>query len=285
MNESNMVIIGSNGQLGRALQELYPASRTVDINELDITNEEQVENFNWGETTSIINAAAYTNVDLAETEAGREMAWRVNSNAVANLARVAMQNEITLVHISTDYVFDGTKANHKEDEPFTPLSVYGTSKAAGDIVAGLVEKHYILRTSWVIGDGNNFVRTMLDLAKRNINPTVVADQIGRPTFTDELVKAIDHLLINNAPYGTYNVSNDGPPVSWADFARLIFELSNHNIVVTDATTSEYFAGKKDIAPRPLESTFDLSKIKSIGFEPNDWQKSLKRYIEKEKNEQ
>ena len=281
MDQSSLLIIGANGQLGLALQAKYPEARAVDSGELDITNQEQVNNFDWSSIKVILNAAAYTNVDGAETTEGRVAAWQVNAVAVANLAKVATQHNLTLVHISTDYVFDGSQNPHTETEPFSPLGVYGQSKAAGDIAASLVPAHYILRTSWVIGEGKNFVRTMLDLGKKGIAPTVVADQVGRPSFTNEIVNAIDHLLSIQAPAGTYNVSNSGDSVSWADFTREIFNQAGYDLSVTDTTTAEYFAGKSGIAPRPLNSSFDLSKLEATGFTFTDWHEDLKQYIQKE----
>ena len=138
-----------------------------------------------------------------------------------------------------------------------------------------------MRTAWVIGDGKNFVRTMLELGQKGISPTVVADQIGRPTFTTELAKAIKFLIDKQAPYGTYNITNEGEPVSWADFTRAIFKEANLNQTVTDTTTQEYFATKPDVAPRPLNSVLDLTKIESIGFKPRNWPEDLKEYIRKE----
>ena len=134
------------------------------------------------------------------------------------LARIADDHHLTLVHYSTDYVFDGTAQEHTEDEPFSPLGVYAQAKAAGDIAVATAHRHYVLRTSWVIGDGNNFVRTMQTLAGNGVSPTVVSDQVGRLTFTDELARATAHLLESAAAYGTYNVSNGGPAMSWADIA-------------------------------------------------------------------
>ena len=283
MKDSSIFIVGANGQLGTALRNKYPEARSADISELDITSRESVEEFDWSDIQIIINAAAFTNVDGAETEEGRVAAWNVNASAVANLARIAQKNDITLVHISSDYVFDGTKEPHSENELFSPLSVYGASKAAGDIVLSLLEKHYILRTTWVIGEGKNFVRTMLGLAEKGISPTVVADQIGRLTFTNELVRAIDHLLTNQSPYGTYNVTNDGPLASWAEITRKIFNLAGYdNLTVTDTTTAEYFADKEGIAPRPLGSDMSLEKIHSTGFISQNWQDELEKYINKEK---
>lgn len=293
MDESKIVIIGANGQLGTALQAKYPGATAVDAKTLDITNRTAVEAFDWSGVQAIINTAAYTNVDGAETDEGRAAAWAVNADAVANLVAVAAQYDATLVHISSDYVFDGTQEVHTEDEAFAPLSVYGASKAAGDIAVSLAPKFYILRTSWVIGEGKNFVRTMLSLAEKGISPSVVSDQIGRLTFTSTLVDAIDHLLLHQpsttnenrelengkCPYGTYNVTNTGESVSWAQITREIFTLSGHDdLTVTDTTTADYFAGKSGIAPRPLQSTLDLAKIEATGFTPNDWRSDLATYI-------
>ncbi len=280
MDESKFLVTGANGQLGNALRAKYPDAKFADVAELDITDQEAVDNYNWGNITHIINAAAYTNVDGAEEN--QELCMLINSVGVANLSKVAKENDLTLVHISSDYVFDGTQDNHTEDEKFSPISVYGLSKAEGDIQASKAPKHYILRTSWVIGDGHNFVRIMMGLAGKNISPTVVHDQVGRLTFTSELVRAIDHLLSSEVPFGTYNISNSGEPASWADITREIFkDLGRDDLTVTDTTTEEYYAGKENIAPRPLQSTLNLDKIIGTGFEPRDWQENLKEYIEGE----
>lgn len=281
MSSAKIFIVGANGQLGTALREKYPDAKFADIDELDITDKKSVDAFDWSGIDVIVNAAAYTNVDGAETPEGRVAAWKVNAEAVGNLTHPVWRKEMTLVHISTDYVFDGTKNPHSEDEPFSPLSAYGTTKAAGDLLVSQVDKHYILRTSWVIGEGKNFVRTMLELGQKDVNPTVVSDQVGRLTFTNELVRAIDHLLKTKAPFGTYNVTNSGEPASWADITREIFGLAGLPNAVTDTTTEEYYKGKESIAPRPLQSTLDLDKIKATGFEPRDWKNDLKEYIKRE----
>jgi dTDP-4-dehydrorhamnose 3,5-epimerase len=276
-----VLITGANGQLGLALQEIYPNAKKTDSTELDITDLDALNKFKWGNVGIIINAAAYTNVDGAETQEGRFLAEAANDKAVGNLANIANQKDILLVHISTEYVFDGNKGPHKEDEPFSPLSIYGKTKAAGDDKAAKAARHYIVRTSWVVGDGKNFVRTMLGLGQKGISPTVVSDQIGRPTFTSQLAAGIKFLIDNKAPYGTYNLSNEGEPVSWADFTRAIFKEAGFDLAVTDTTTEEYFADKVGSAPRPLNSLLDLSKIEGIGFKPNDWRDDLREYIKKE----
>ena len=275
----NYVIIGAKGQLGTALQQQYPLARAVDVDELDITDKDAVAAFDWRGTEVILNAAAYTNVDGAETAEGRLLAWKINADAVVNLVAVAAQHDATLVHISTEYVFDGTQSPHQEDEPLSPLSVYGASKAAGDAAVSLTPKHYLLRTSWVIGEGKNFVNTMLTLADKGVEPAVVSDQVGRLTFTSELVRAIHHLLMEQADYGTYNITNGGEAVSWADVTREIFQLVDYGGVVTDVTTEEYFADKPEAAQRPLQSTLDLTKIEQTGFAPRDWRVDLKQYIQ------
>ena len=281
MNQEEIIIIGSNGQLGTALKEKYPSATAVDYKELDITDLKQLESFDWSKYKTILNAAAYTNVDGAETKDGRVSAWKINAIGPANLAKISSQNNLTLLHISTDYVFDGTTEIHDENEPFSPLSVYGASKAAGDIAVSQIKKNYILRTSWVIGEGNNFVRTMMNLGSKGINPTVVSDQIGKLTFASELVRAIDFLLTDKSPYGTYNLTNDGEKVSWADITRTIFEMMGIKNTVTDITTDEYYKGKDGIAPRPINSILSLDKIHGTGFRSNDWKQELKKYIDKE----
>ena len=281
MNSNNIFIVGANGQLGRALCHQYPEAKFADIDEMDITDRQSVESFDWSGISIVLNAAAFTNVDGAETPEGRLAAWKVNASAVANLTRVCRTHNMTLVHISSDYVFDGTKEPHYESEDFSPLSVYGASKAAGDLLVEQLDRFYLLRTTWVIGEGKNFVRTMLGLAEKNISPTVVDDQIGRLTFTSELVRIIDHLLSTEAPFGTYNTTNDGPLESWADITRRIFKLAGRDdLTVTNTTTAEYFAGKDGIAPRPLGSNMSLDKLHSTGFTSRNWVDDLSEYLVK-----
>lgn len=274
------LIVGASGQLGRAFQALFPDAECVDRDSLDISSPDVFTARRWRDYGTILNAAAYTAVDLAETNEGRQDAWSANATAVANLAKIASEYGITLVHISSDYVFDGTADVHTEDEAFAPLGVYGQSKAAGDIAAATAPRHYIVRTSWVIGEGKNFVQTMKMLADKDIKPSVVSDQIGRLTFTRDLADAIKHLLDTAAPFGTYNLSNDGTPASWADIASEVYSLSGKSRGdVTPVTTAQYYDGKEGIAPRPLQSTLNLAKIKATGFTPRDWNEALREYLE------
>lgn len=280
MKPKKTLVLGANGQLGLALRAAIPEADFVTRHEFDVTDKECYKNISWKNYSTVINATAFTAVDAAETSEGRAAAWKINVTAVGWLAKLCSDNRITLVHISSDYVFDGTsELPYAEDEGFSPLGVYGQTKAAADALVATVPQHYILRTSWVIGEGNNFVRTMASLAERGIAPSVVNDQVGRLTFTQDLAAGIQHLLGTKAPWGTYNLSNEGPTSSWADIASRVYELTGKNPEdVTGVTTAEYFAGKVDIAPRPLNSMLDLTKIKQTGFLPASWQHRLEEYL-------
>lgn len=274
-----MVILGSHGQLGKELVRKYPDAGAYDRDELDISQLDQVEAFDWSQYDTIINAAAYVNADHSETLEGRRITWPANAVGPRNLAQVAIQHGLRLIHFSSEYVFDGIQQNHKESEPFTPLSVYGQSKAAGDLAVSLVPRHYDLRTSWVVGDGHNFVKTMKNLADMRIDPKVVDDQFGRLTFTSELVRAVDFLLENDAPSGTYNVTNSGPIKSWAEIAADTFEIAGHDRSrVKPISTEDYSADKENFAPRPMHSDMDLSKIQSLGFVSRDYVPLMEEYI-------
>ncbi len=278
-----ILVTGANGQLGKALQIEFPDAEFVDRSTFDIANPSSWGGRNWRQYSAIINAAAYTKVDLAETPEGRAEAWAANATAVQHLARVAIENNLTLVNVSSDYVFDGTKKEHDEDEPFSPLGVYGQSKAAGDIAAATVPRHYTVRTSWVVGDGNNFVRTMASLAEKGVDPAVVNDQLGRPTFTEDIAKGIKHLLETNAPYGTYNLSNDGEPITWKQFAEKVFELTGHDPErIGSQSTLDFIDAKSTqgvlVSPRPLQSTLNIAKIQNAGFTPRPWDEALEEYL-------
>ena len=253
----------------------------ADRAEFDITAIDLGSARRWSDYDIIINAAAYTAVDAAETADGRAAAWSVNVAGVASLARQATTHGLALLHISSDYVFDGSSEQpYREGDPMAPLGVYGQTKAASDQIVASVPRHYIVRTSWVIGDGRNFVRTMLSLADRGINPAVVDDQRGRLSFTSELAGAIRHLIETSAPYGTYNVSGSGNVMSWADIARQVFTLAGHDPDrVTGVSTDDYFASASEpIAPRPRNSLLDLTKIASTGFAPAKVDDSLATYV-------
>ena len=281
------LIIGASGQLGRALATEFPAAHLVDlvadpargVQQLDASDPTALAAIEWRDYDTILNAAAYTAVDAAETPEGRRAAWAANAAAPAALARVAGEHRLTLVHFSSEYVFDGTAELHTEDEPLSPLGVYAQTKAAGDVAVYTAPWHYLIRTSWVVGEGRNFVRTMADLASKGVSPSVVDDQVGRLTFTDELARATRHLLDTRAPWGTYNVTNSGDPMTWHDVAAEVFHLAGRDRRdITRTTTAEYAAGK-DLAPRPVNSVLDLTKIESTGFEPEPAVDALRRYLQ------
>ena len=284
MPARKILVVGADGQLGKALRRTYDGDTTVEFAsraEFDLTSEASFTGRNWKNYSTIINAAAYTAVDAAETAEGRSASWSINVAAVAHLARTAVEHNLTLVHVSSDYVFDGTLDSHDEDESFTPLGVYGQTKAAGDAVVSVVPRHYIVRTSWVIGEGNNFVRTMASLARKGVKPSVVNDQKGRLSFTEDIAAFIRHLLDGDAAHGTYNFSNGGPVKSWADIAADVYEQSGAaRADVTGITTAEYFKDKA-AAPRPLNSGLDLAKARSTGFEVVDADQRLATYLKLE----
>lgn len=280
------LIIGCNGQLGRALQADFPDADLADLvveddsgqHPLDLNDPSAVAAWPWADYGLVLNAAAYTAVDAAETTEGRRTAWAANASAPAALARAAREHGFTVVHYSSEYVFDGTATEHTEDEPLSPLGVYAQSKAAGDIAIASAPRHYVLRTSWVIGEGRNFVRTMQQLAANGVSPAVVSDQVGRLTFTTELSRATRHLLDTQAPYGVYNLSNGGPTQSWADIAGRVFELCGRDSAdVTPISSAEYAEGK-DLAPRPMCSVLNLTKIQATGFVPRDADADLVDYL-------
>ncbi len=278
MPPKRTLITGAEGQLGRALQGVFPNAELIDIAELDLTDPDAVEAWPWHRYDVVINAAAYTAVDLAETPEGRVTCWAANAVVPSVLAQLSEEHHLTLVHYSSDYVFDGTASEHTEDEPFSPLGVYAQAKAAGDIAVAVATRHYVVRTSWVIGDGNNFVRTMQSLAEKGVSPAVVSDQVGRLTFTDELARATRHLLDTRAPHGTYNVSNGGPAMSWADIAGEVFARSGRSASeIIHCTTDEYAAGKQ-LAPRPANSMLSLAKLEATGWTATDAVVALDSYL-------
>ncbi len=296
------LVTGCDGQLGRAVRTLADErglSRWFDFagrGEFDLSDPDEYGKVDWTLYGTVINCGAYTAVDKAEAPEGRRAAWAANAQGPALLARACAEHGITLVHVSSDYVFDGTREEHSEDEPLSPLGVYGQSKAAGDVAVANCPRHYIVRSSWVVGEGRNFVRTMAALSDRCADPddglgqvTVVDDQFGRLTFTRDMAEGIFWLLgyrdgdvepTEPAPCGTYNLTGSGRAASWADVAARVFGLRNGNAdAVVPVSTAEYYAGAEGpVSPRPGRSALDLSKIRAAGFEPRDWEEELERYV-------
>ena len=292
MEPKRTLVTGCNGQLGHAVRAYAEAHglqgfEYTDIDEFDFSDPAAYGKYDWSLYGTIINAGAYTAIDRAETAEGRPVAWKANAQGPALLARVAKDHHITLVHVSSDYVFDGTAEEHAEDEAFAPLGVYGQTKAAGDIAVANAPEHYILRSSWVIGEGRNFVKTMMGLSNRVADEndglgqvTVVDDQYGRLTFTRDMAEAIFHLLDSHAPYGTYNLTGSGAVRSWADIAAEVFDLTNGNgDKVKPISTAEYFANAgNSVSPRPVHSALALGKIEAAGYTPADWEETLREYV-------
>ena len=291
MAPKRTLVTGCNGQLGRAVRALAEergaadAFDCCDIDSFDMSDPAAYGKLDWSLYGTVINCGAFTAVDRAETPEGRRIAWAANANGPALLARTCAEHGITLVHISSDYVFDGTRELHDEEEAVSPLSVYGQSKAAGDIAVAGCPRHYIMRSSWVIGDGKNFVKTMCVLSDKVAagdleHVTVVDDQLGRLTFTRDVAAAIFHALDTHAPYGTYDCTGSGAVKSWADIARTCFEAKNDNgDKVVPVSTADYFASAEGpIAPRPHFSALDLSKLVALGFHMPDWEEELAQYL-------
>lgn len=297
------LVTGCNGQLGRAVRALAEERGLsawfdfCDVDSFDMSDPGAYSEYDWPLYGTVINCGAYTAVDGAETPEGRAAAWRANAMGPALLSRTCAEHGIALVHVSSDYVFDGTAEVHDEDEPFSPLSVYGQTKAAGDIAVAGCPRHYIVRSSWVVGDGRNFVGTMKGLSDRCADPgdaldrvTVVDDQLGRLTFARDMAEGIFHLLgyreadaepSEPAPHGTYDLTGSGPVESWAQIAARVFDLANGNGErVVPVSTAEYYASAGGpVAPRPEHSALDLSKIRAAGYAPRDWTESLSEYLE------
>lgn len=274
-----LIITGGNGQLGREINRIYAGNADIeiintDVDDLDITNLEAVKEFVAKEKPyAIINCAAHTAVDLCEDQ--EELAYKINAIGPRNLAIAAKMNDCKLVHISTDYVFagDGNKPYREFDAP-APQGVYGASKLAGEeMVKAFCDKYFIIRTAWLYGDGKNFVKTMLKLAETRDEINVVSDQVGSPTSTKELAKAVNELLFTDN-YGLFHGTCEGV-CSWADFAEEIFRLAGVNCKVNHITSDEYPAKAK----RPAYSVLDNYMFKlTTNFAFADWHDALVDYM-------
>lgn len=278
-----ILVTGANGQLGQCLQKISSQFEEfefifTDSETLDITIKEEVNDFFWQNAPDFcINAAAYTAVDLAETDV--EKAFLVNADGAENLAEACSENNAQFIHVSTDYVFDGENNLAYTEEDFTnPLGVYGASKLAGDELALEVNPcSVILRTSWVYSEfGKNFVKTMLNLFATKDELNIVADQFGQPTNANDLAEAIMKIIKSEKiTSGIFNFSNLGR-ISWFDFAEKIAELSDAKIKLNAIETSQYPTPAK----RPKNSVLDLDKIsKTYAIQLKPWEESLEVCIQ------
>ena len=281
----NILITGSNGQLGSELQALSSSFTNMnfiftDVQDLDICDAKAVNKILKEKDISyIVNCAAYTAVDKAESE--KDLAFKINAKAVEILAKAASSNNVTLIQISTDYVFNGLKDSaYKEDDQTAPNSVYGHSKLAGEEAIKTYAKNAcIIRTAWLYSEfGNNFVKTMLRISSERDTLGVVHDQIGSPTYAKDLAEAILAIITSNKCKGInyYHYSNEGR-CSWFEFAQEIFAFKNFSLQLNALTTTEYPTPAK----RPPYSLLDKSKIKEdFGLDIPHWKDSLHQCLKK-----
>lgn len=273
-----ILITGGNGQLGTELRHLLDEKNkeyiSTDAGEMDITDENATMTFIQKVKPSVIyHCAAYTAVDKAEDE-GKEIGEKINVDGTRNVALAAKAVDATLVYISTDYVFDGTLKDdqYQTNSQTNPQNEYGRTKLLGEkAVEEILEKYYIIRTSWVFGQyGHNFVFTMQKLAETRDTLTVVNDQFGRPTWTRTLAEFIDFVIEKDAPFGIYHLSNEGS-CSWYEFATEILK-DNPNVKVLPVTSEEF----PQKAKRPQYSVMDLIKTQELGFEIPSWKEALNK---------
>lgn len=274
-----IIVTGCNGQLGRAVNEFYKDAADLgfvntDVAELDITDIDAVMRLaREVKPYAIINCAAHTGVDACETQ--YEKAFAINAIGPRNLAIAARETGAKLVHISTDYVFDGKKTSpYVETDPTNPQGAYGSTKLAGEqFVKQFADRWFILRTAWLYGDGKNFVRTMLRLSQTNEKVRVVGDQFGSPTSAAELAKAV-HTLLFSENYGVFHATCEGS-CSWAEFTKEIFRLAGKRTEVEAITTEEYGAP----APRPAYSVLDNRMFRlTTDFTFADWHDAIAVYL-------
>ena len=274
-----IIVTGCNGQLGRAINKLYAKDGNyelvnTDVGELDITNIDEVIKFAREiKPYAIINCAAHTGVDACESE--EDKAYKINAIGARNLSIAASETDAKLIHISTDYVFNGKATKpYREFDAVGPQGMYGKTKLAGEnFVKEFADRYFIIRTAWLYGDGKNFVKTMLRLSETNDKVRVVKDQVGSPTSTEELAKAIAYLLPTEN-YGLFHGTCEGD-CSWAEFTEEIFRLADKKTVVEPITTEEF--GAK--APRPAYSILENYMFKlTSDFMFADWHDAIAQYM-------
>ena len=283
MDNSRILIIGASGQLGTELQILLQSKNlqfwAPDSQQLDLTNKNSIRNYlsNW-RPQIIFDCAAYTNVDAAEQDPGKNLNWQINDLGTLYLAQAAQNLNATLFYLSTDYVFDGLQPMpyQIEDQP-NPQNEYGKAKLAGEQhIRRILNKYYIIRTSWLFGQYcHNFVQTMLHLAKSQPKITVVNDQFGRPTWTRTLAEFMVFAWEHALQFGTYHLANAGS-CSWYEFAQEI--LKNQPVQVVPVTSQQY----RQTAYRPRRSLLSLDKVLATGFSLPQWPAALKKCLNRKK---
>ena len=252
----------------------------MDYVQMDITNSQEVtETIKKVNPDVVVHCAAWTAVDLAEESENKEKVMAINVGGTENIAKVCKELDCKMVYISTDYVFDGygTRPWEEDCKDYAPLNVYGESKLMGEKVVSLnLEKYFIVRIAWVFGvNGNNFIKTMLNVGKKFDTLKVVNDQIGTPTYTYDLSRLLVD-MIETDKYGYYHATNEGGYISWYDFACEIFKQAGYKTKVNPVTTEEYGVSK---ARRPFNSRLNKTKLVENGFTPlPDWKDALSRYL-------
>jgi len=286
-----ILIVGSNGQLGRQMQKALTvrgkAFTAYDYPDIDIAQPDIVRRLiETVKPCAVVNCAAYTNVDKAEAE--EDAAYHINALGAKYLAQACADADIEFMHISTDYVFsgeppmwNGEPRAYVEEDPCAPSSAYGRTKLAGErFVQESGGKWYILRTAWLYGDGHNFVRTMLRLAETNDSLTIVDDQIGSPTSTIDLAEAVCALL-GSGEYGLYHATCEGQ-CSWSDFAKKIFEIAGKSTKVLPVSSETYAQAHPAAAPRPKWSVLENTRLKQINKNVfRSWEEALEDYLRSE----
>ena len=277
-----IIVTGANGQLGQCFKLISNDYSTLSFTfksstDLDITNEEKL-NTELAETNYdfCINCAAYTAVDKAEDD--ESGAFKVNVTGVTNLAKACLDTKTILLHVSTDFVFNGeSNIPYKESDNTAPISVYGKTKLNGEeIIASILSEYYIIRTSWLYSEfGNNFVKTMLKLSDNRDRLTVISDQVGTPTYAKDLAEVLLAIILSDyTSFGIYNYSNEGV-ASWYDFANAIFEIKNKQIIVDPIPSTGYPTPAK----RPYYSVLNKDKIKeTFSINIPYWRTSLKNCL-------
>jgi dTDP-4-dehydrorhamnose reductase len=272
-----VLVTGGDGQVGRALRPHLPDACFLDLEELDVTDPSSVDAAIEG-TDAVIHLAAMTGVD--DCEVHPERAWAVNAEGTRHVAEAAMERGSRLIYVSTDYVFDGTKrGEYLEDDTPNPINVYGRTKLAGESHVRTVPGAVIVRTSWIIGEGLNFVRTIVSAAREGKELRVVADQLGRPTFADDLARGIVYILEHGLT-GVVNVAGDQKPCTWADLADVALRGVGLDTAVERVDTETYErAASRVVAPRPTNSVLSLERARRLGVPLGSWPRSLERYLE------
>lgn len=281
--KNKVLITGAGGQLGQCIKDLQTSYSDfefcfTDVQDLDISNEQHVLDF--FETNQIgwcINCAAYTAVDKAESDEKR--AYGINAIGAKNLALASQVHKAKLIHISTDFVFDGSQSvPYSEDAQTNPLGVYGDSKLQGELeIQDIIKEHFIIRTSWLYSEyGHNFLKTMMRLGQEREELNVVGDQVGTPTYAGDLaVVLLDVIKNNSEQYGMYHFSNEGV-ASWYDFAKAIFDIQGNDKIKVGNIPSEAYPTP---AKRPSFSVLDKAKIKKqMNIEIPYWRDSLYKVI-------